>query len=301
MDIAVVEVPKIEFVTAICWDGSFRENVDAVRCLMNQRYPRDRYEVIFVDYYDRIHPDVLELAGEHDNLTAVTLGHPHPGTEDEHRIACCVNEGLRRARGDLIFIPDADTVFADDLLEEIVREHERCEELVLHFRRMDEGPTDSPAPRNLEELTHTTRLEYPLNYGAGVAVRKRWLETINGYDEDPVFRGYSTVLGEASNRLATLGLAVKWHPSRFLYHGRHPGTTAPGPENVSRMRAQMKIRRRRGQLCETLPNAGLDPSIRPRHEVRAQPSRRSRLGGLVRRALPGRLCGSLAALLRDNR
>jgi len=263
----MVEQPNkaaVEFVSVICWDGSFRENFEAVRCSLNQTLPQDRYEVLFVEYFEQVNPQVLALFEGRENVSAVALGNPHPGRENEHVLGACVNEGLRRARGDLIVIPDADVILEDDFLEEVIRHHERVEELALYFYRMDEPPTESPVPRTIEDLKQVGELRYPENYGGCLTVRKAWLTAINGYEEDPLWRGYSSIAQDTARRLKALGLCIKWHPSKFLYHGHHPGCHRPDPESLRRIRAQALVYTGREKALETLPSRGLDPSRQPK-------------------------------------
>lgn len=262
MTAASIQVPRVQFVSVICWDGSFRENFDAVRGALNQTLPREKYEVILVEYFEQVNPRVLAMVEQYDNARAVALGNPHPGRENEHVIGACINEGLRRARGDLIVVPDADVIFEEDFLEEVVRQHEQVEELALYFYRMDEPQTGRPVPRTIEDLRQVGQLRFPENYGGCLAVRKRWLEAINGYEEDPLWRGYSSVDQDAARRLKALGLCIKWHPSKLLYHGYHPGCHAPDAASLTRTRLQRLIYGQRERARETLPARGLDPSRR---------------------------------------
>lgn len=305
-----LQAPPIRFVSVICWDASFRENFDAVGCLLSQTVPKDRYELIFVEYYEEANPEVLALAEQHENMQMAALGNPHPGKENEHSIGACVNEGLRRARGDLIVIPDADVMFEEDFLEEVVRQHERYEELALYFYRMDEPATDRPLPRTLRALKRVCELPNPGNYGGCLTVRKKWLVEINGYDEGPLFRGYSGVDVDTASRLRSLGLAIRWHPRKFIYHGHHPGARKPPPENFARMEYALNRAVRRMRTREVLPARGLDPDLHPESALGsdegrqpAKPTVRSGSGGrlarLVRRMLPAGLRTRLIAILRD--
>jgi len=293
--------PAVEFVSVICWDGSFRENFDAVRCSLNQTLPEDRYEVIFVEYFERVNAQVLALFEGRQNVSAIALGNPHPGRENEHIIGACVNEGLRRARGDLIVIPDADVIFEDDFLEEVVRQHERVEELALYFYRMDEAPTDRPVPRTIEELKRVGRLRYPENYGGCLTVRREWLEAINGYEEDRLWRGYSSVDQDTARRLKALGLCIKWHPSKFVYHGHHPGCHAPDARSLRRTRRQREIFGERERALETLPTYGLDPSRRSsrRYGQGKRSWAKEKLRDLAHAALPRSVRRRIVRFLSD--
>lgn len=306
MSSKTVCVPAVDFVSVLCWDASFREHVDALRCALNQTLPRDRYEVIFVEYYERVNTDAVRLAHEHGNLQVVALGNRHPGKENQHNIGACVNEGLRRARGDLVVLPDADVMFEEDFLEEVIRQHERVEELALYFHRLVEPKTDRPVPRTIEELKKVARMASAHNYGACPTVRTQWLKAVNGYDEAPVWRGYGGACVDAGVRFKSLGLCIKWHPTKFLYHGYHPGSAEPGAESRERIRIQIRIVEGREKALETLPTVGLDPSRKPHYDYDAAAETASRRWRLkvaarkcVRAVVPEAARHALRAVLSD--
>ena len=93
-----VEVEAINFVTVLASDASFREHFDAVHRALNQTLPEDRYEIIFVEYYERPNPEMVALAQKHPNMQVIALGNRHPGKANDYNIGACVNEALRRAR-----------------------------------------------------------------------------------------------------------------------------------------------------------------------------------------------------------
>lgn len=306
---ALIRVPRVQRVSVICWDASFRERFDALECLARQTLPRARFEVIFVEYYRDVNPAVRDYAARCENMRILSVGHEHPGRENQHRIGVCVNEGLRHARGDLIVVPDADVRFEEDFLEEVIRQHEAHEELALYFYRLDEPPGAPPAvpvPRRLANLCEVTN---PGNYGGCLSVRRRWLEAINGYEESSLFTGYSGVDVDTASRLRALGLAIKWHPDRLLRHTHHPGTAAPDAESLARLRWQFEWTMERMRTRQTLPRYGLDPGVKSdwtsqkpelnRGEWTRQAERVRRARRLTHLIVPGRVRTWLVRTLRD--
>ena len=257
-----VDVPRISKVSVICWDASFRERFNALHCLQDQTWPKDRYEILFVEFYRDVNPEVKALAEQCPNMRVVTLGNAHPGEENRHLIGACINEGLRQATGDLIVVPEADVEFGEGSLEETVRRHDRFEELALYYYRMDEMPTDTPVRPVLHELRKACELPNPSNYGGCLSVRRRWLEEINGFEEHELFTGYSCVDVDTAARLRAIGLAIQWHPSEFVYHGHHPGSRAPDSGSSERLRRQYEWVLARMKARESLPCRGLDPDVR---------------------------------------
>ncbi len=298
-----VKVPTVEQVSVICWDASFRDHFDAIDCLLRQTLPPERLEIVFVEYYERPNPTVTQMLCDQPHARIVTLHNPGPARQNEHIIGACVNEGIRRSNGDMVVVPDADVLFEDDLLEEIVRRHERVEDLALYFYRVDEPPCARPAPRTIREIGRVGSIRYPNNYGGCLSVRRRWLEAINGYEEDPLWRGYSAVGRDTAVRLKALGLCIQWHPEKFLYHGFHPGCHAPDPLSTERLATQRAIVDERERRLETLPARGLNPERRAEWEpdVRVRPpgwpSRIAR--GIIRTVLPRNVRRSIGRALNE--
>ena len=74
-----VEVPEVSFVSVLCWDAGFREQFDALECLQKQTIPKEKYEIVFVEYYEEVNARVRNLARECPNMHVAAIGNPHPG------------------------------------------------------------------------------------------------------------------------------------------------------------------------------------------------------------------------------
>jgi hypothetical protein len=111
---------------------------------------------------------------------------------------------------------------------------------------------------------------------------------------------------DAGVRFKSLGLCIKWHPTKFLYHGYHPGSAEPGAESRERIRIQIRIVEGREKALETLPTVGLDPSRKPHYDYDAAAETASRRWRLkvaarkcVRAVVPEAARHALRAVLSD--
>jgi len=202
-------------------DGSFREGFHILDCLSRQSLPRADYEVIWVEFFGKPAPQVAARV----DVQEVCLNNL---PETRYHAAACFNEGIRRSRGEVIVIPDADIVVSDRFLQAVWEEHSRFDRLVVYFHRWDQRRKKRTDDVSIERLQADCELRDPTNYGGCVSVRKKWLLEINGYEQHRAFAGEYHAAGlELCTRLQNLGLAVMWHPTERIYHPWHPGTGWP--------------------------------------------------------------------------
>jgi hypothetical protein len=186
------------------------------------------------------------------------------------------------------------------MMSEVVRRHECCEELALYFYRVDEPETERPVERTIEAIRAVGSIQFADNYGGCMSVRKKWLEAVNGYEADLKWRGYSAVDQDVARRLKALGLHIQWHPTKFLYHGYHPGCHKPDSGSLERTYIQTRIFQSRARALQTLPDKGLDPARKPANSLSTTVGRdRHWLGRAVRRLLPYRLRRRLSSMLTE--
>jgi hypothetical protein len=222
-------------ISVILWDAGFREQFHAIECLKNQDLYFTDYEVLWIEYFDRIPPEVLryQVGGQRKyKFRVASLDRPAPW-----HIGELVNEGVRRISHRLILILDADVLCKPDFLSGLVKLHSKDPNLVSHTRRYNQSPGPLPDPLTWETVSPLCGLNNLLNYGAAVCMTKDVFESVNGYTEDPIFREDSAVAWECHIRLMNGGYNHVWTPFKLLhpYHER-TGATAP-PE---RLGAQME-------------------------------------------------------------
>lgn len=237
-------------ISVIMVDGGFRERFHLIDCWDNQTLSRRRYELIWVECFDRIPPELQ--AGKHVKCVPLNrVGKPYS-------MSHCFNEGIRQSTGDLLVIIDADVFVGTDFLKEILSEHACYEDLVMYIRRYDQSEEDS-GPITLDHLQRTCNLKNPTNYGGCITIRRKWMLKLNGYEQHPIFQGHNFAGAlDLYIRLRNLGMTVKWHPSEKLYHPWHPKVE---PKNREKVAAQRECIRRRELSLIHLPYQGIDPRL----------------------------------------
>ena len=203
-------------ISVVMIDGGFRENVYGAKYFSQQTLPDDEYEVIWVEYYDKPHPQLEK----YPKVNVVCLGE-----EGEYHSSHCFNKGIELARGEVVVIPDADQIVDDKFLEEVWKCHDENEELVMYIYRYDEIQRGQLASFDISELESKCILKNSTNYGGCLTVRKKWLTSINGYEMHDIFSsGFHANGLDVYTRFKNYGLPVKWHPTLKLYHPWHEHT-----------------------------------------------------------------------------
>lgn len=223
-------------ISVIMVDGGFRENVFSAEYLSNQSLPDSDYEIIWVEYFDRVHAKISELP----KVRGVTLNR-----SGQYHSSFCFNKGIELARGELLVIPDADQIMDRDFLAALWHTHSAYERLVTYVYRYDEIEENSLSSFDFDELREKCHMRNPANYGGCLAVRKKWLLEINGYEMHPIFgSGFHANGLDLYTRFKNLGLAVQWEPNLQIFHPWHPSTLAPARERYEPQKKLIDWRRR---------------------------------------------------------
>ncbi len=235
-------------ISVLMVDGGFRENIFGAEYFSRQDYPEDQYEVLWVEYFDRLHPGLADCP----KVRTVTLNR-----SGIYHSSYCFNAGIQAAKGDVLVIPDADQIVMPDFLQRVAELHRRYIRLVAYGYRLDEARRGDLCSHTLHELQQKCELKNPSNYGGCLTVRKEWLSTINGYEQHPIFRSGNHANGlDVYTRLRNLGLAVQWEPSLLLYHPWHDFTC----QHTSEHEAQQALIEWRRQNVQSQAFDGLNPA-----------------------------------------
>ncbi|MBI5599472.1 MAG: glycosyltransferase [Deltaproteobacteria bacterium] len=212
-----VERGPLPKVSLILLDWTCRERFFALDWLSKQDVPREEYEIIWVELYDRVVPEAMEKAD-----VVITCGqkgryHKHAG----------YNAGLLKARGEVITVCDSDAVFPPDFITSIKekfnlgRGRDPKSIVLMHYERR----TNSTYPDGMTDIKGLDDFEWvPLwhNVGACVSVRYDDAVRFGGFDEHESFRGYICGPYELAWRLVNAGIPEEWHdPGVTLWHFMH--------------------------------------------------------------------------------
>lgn len=234
-------------------DGSFRESVHALRFFGEQAWDRDDYEILWVEHYDSVSPELAAIADGVPNARIVTLGR-----DGVYHSSHCFNAGIAQARGELVLIPDGDVVVEPDFVARMWALHARNPRLVTYNYRFNEAREDHRDDVDIEHLKRVTTLTHPSNWGGCLGVRREWLLAVNGYEMLPLF-----ATGDHGNdfdmyvRLKNLGLDVCWPREPVLYHPWHPTTL----NFAYTHKLQAMLTQHRGHTLATLAHRGIDPRL----------------------------------------
>ncbi len=230
-------------VSIILIDWGVRESFHSIHYLNTQTVPRDQYELIWIEFYDRKPAELLRLVENDQPMLLdkwLVLGYPTSVQYHKHRM---YNAGIILAEGEICVICDSDAMFQPSFVESILKAFQNHPEAVIHI---DEVRNYSKRfyPFNYPPLAEvlgegcvnwtgktTTGLDnhpdmvHAANYGACMAAWREDLIRIGGADEHIDYLGYICGPYELTFRLANFGREEHWLRNEYLYHVWHPNTS----------------------------------------------------------------------------
>ena len=213
--------PKLSL---ILLDWSCRDWFGALEFLNEQDAPRDSYELIWVECYDR----VVDYVREHTDAL-ITLG--QEGLYHKHKAN---NAGLLAARGEVVTCLDSDALYPRDYISTILNfffAPMAMPRAVLYLNQMR---TRAMRPKN-PTWDDVLRIEdwdsTGWNYGQGMSVPLREALLAGGFDEHEGFRGFHSGPSELGFRLLNFGLEEVWLRKPVSWHFNHQNSTGnPTPD-----------------------------------------------------------------------
>jgi hypothetical protein len=273
--------PKVSIVLL---DWSCRESFHILDYLQKQTVPRDQYEIIWIEYYNKKSPEIgeklkhCERSGKPPVLDQwVIMDMPSDVYYHKHLM---YNVGTVLSRGEVVTICDSDAIVRKTFVEEIVRYFEKDPNIVLHLDEVRNNnkrfyPFNYPTIEeaigdgcinwrdgkttglwDAEDILHTR------NYGACFAALRRDVISIGGADEHIDYLGHVCGPYDMTFRLVNSGKREVWHPDEFLYHVWHPGQAGDnnyiGPHDGQHVSSRALEARFSGRILPLMEN----PAIR---------------------------------------
>ncbi len=205
-------------VSIILLDWSVREWFQALDWLPRQTGPREQFEIIWIELYDRIPPEAIAHADVVITCGQQGMYHKHLG----------YNVGLLHARGKVITVCDSDAVFSPDFVSSVIQSFEletapAPKPLVLMHHEW-RTRTTYPGPfSSIEDLQKYTWLELWPNAGACMSVSKSDAIRFGGFDEHKSYRGYLCGPYDLGWRMVNAGIPEIWYDEKIaLWHFAHP-------------------------------------------------------------------------------
>ena len=229
-------------VSVILLDWGVRESFHSLHYLNCQTVAREKYELIWLEFYDRRPEGLREMmaranpGGDPALDTWIVAGYPDDLIFSKHRL---YNLGILAAAGDVCVICDSDAIFTPRFIEKVLAHFEHLPNTMLHLdelRNLDRRLYPFRYP-SIEEvlagckhwngttskgLAGSQDMLHDANYGACMAYRRDDLIAIGGADEHLDYLGYICGPYEMTFRLANAGIAERWLRDEYLYHTWHP-------------------------------------------------------------------------------
>lgn len=227
------ENPKISF---ILLDWSVRESFHILHYLKQQNCDRDDYEVIIIEYYDRVSEAIKVFEEQVDTWLLMEI--PEDCYYHKHLM---YNVGIVLAKGSILSICDSDAMVRPGHVHSIIQAFNNNPNIILHidqFRNNSRALYPFSYPE-FEEVLGTGCINningkttgicdnkdpiHTRNYGACMCAKKDDLVSIGGADEYGDYIGHICGPYDMTFRLINSGKKEVWSQEEFTYHTWHPG------------------------------------------------------------------------------
>jgi hypothetical protein len=224
-------------VSLILLDWGVRESFHLLHYLQNQSVSREDFEVILIEYYDRVSPAAEAFEPQIDTwillqMLADCYYHKH----------VMYNAGIVFSKGGVLMFGDSDAMARPTFVETILQAFERDPLIVYHLDEFRSARRDfylfnypsfedvlgDGCINNIGGKTKGVLDEidpiHTRNYGACMCARREDIIAIGGADEDLTYLGHICGPYDMTFRLMNSGRRVVWETEEYLYHTWHPGS-----------------------------------------------------------------------------
>ena len=280
-------------ISIILVDWSCRESFHTLYYLNHQTIPREYYEILWIECYNRRAPQIEKMLkdtareGKHPAVDQwIVLQMPENTYYHKHLM---YNVGILSSRGDILVICDSDAMVKPTFVESILEDFEKNQNIVLHLdevRNNDKHfyPFNFPTFEevlgegvvNWQDGKTTGILDridpiHTRNYGACMCALREDLIEIGGADEHIDYLGHVCGPYEMTFRLVNAGKTERWHESEFLFHTWHPSTDGQrnylGPHDGKNMSVTALDVIRTGRVGPLVENSAIQSLRLSLHEM----------------------------------
>ena len=230
----------------VLWDCCYRNFFHLTGSLADQDYPKNQYEIIWVEQRSREASDAfnhrLGLRSLGDTVAAyadrcdVRVVYLDQPTSQPYHIGVCVNAGAALARGEILSRMDGDMLVRPDFLRRVDHEMDARPGVLNLARRGAARPVGVPMERWTEgvidyelcraECLHGHDPVPPVvrNKGPCLTAPRAWCEAVGGYDEHALWAtGISRNGQDLTTRLEIKsGVPSRALPGQMGVHPFHP-------------------------------------------------------------------------------
>ncbi len=205
-------------VSLVLLDWECRERYHTLEWLNRQDAPRDQYEIVWVELYNRVAAEAMEQADVVITCGQKGLYHKHKG----------YNIGMLQARGAITVICDSDAVYPPGFISSIGAAFHGTDvtELKPIVLMYYQWRSNHAYPDGLADVGELRQYAWrPLLPNAGACVCLRTVDALRfgGFDEHRSLQGYLCGPYELGWRLVNAGLPEIWHDASMAsWHFQHP-------------------------------------------------------------------------------
>ena len=234
--------------TIISWDCSFRNFFHLIDGLLVQNFPKDKFELIYVEQRTKKHANSFthklglksleDRYNEVKNKISMTIIYLNHSEKIPYHLGLCANKGIKLSRGEIISVMDGDQLLPPDFLIKLSNFHSENKKAVVNlYRKSSAYPIGVTSFENwmsaeidFKKCLNACSNKYlsvpkkPSNFGPMVSVRREFWEAIGGYDTNPIWSTVLTKCGlDVNTRLEIVtGKASTFLPKTFSVHPWHP-------------------------------------------------------------------------------